>query len=108
VVYLPASVLILIGLLARTVRQSVEAGIVGLIAFLVAFFGTVLLIGIAWAQFFIGTFLAIDAQRSCFGTSGVPDNVRHPSTRLNPIKHSYIARTRLSKVGCRATDSWRW
>ena len=53
--YLPASVLILIGLVARTVRQS-EAGIVGLVAFLVAFFGTVLRIGIAWAQVFIGTF----------------------------------------------------
>ena len=54
--YLPASVLILIGLVARTVRQSVEASIVGLVAFLVAFFGTVLRIGIAWAQVFIGTF----------------------------------------------------
>jgi len=39
----------------------VEAGIVSLVAFLVAFFGPVLLIGIAWAQVFIGTFLAIEA-----------------------------------------------
>jgi len=103
-VYLPASVLILIGLVALYVRQSVEAGIVGL----VAFFGTVLLIGIAWAQFFIGTFFYRGPEIFVLEPLGVPDDVRHPSTRLNPIKHSYIARTRLSKVGCRATDSWRW
>ena len=46
----------MIGLVTLYVRQSVEAGIIGLVAFLVAFFGTVLRIGIAWAQFFIGTF----------------------------------------------------
>ncbi len=59
--YLLASVLILIGLVALYVRQSEEAGILGLVGFLVAFFGTALLVGVAWAQVFIGPFLAIEA-----------------------------------------------
>jgi hypothetical protein len=56
--YLLGVVFVLLGLLALYVRQSEAAGALGLIGFLVAFFGTVLAAGFFWASAFIAPALA--------------------------------------------------
>ena len=55
------SVLLLAGLVGLYVRQSEATGILGLVSFALAFFGTVLLAGAVWAQLFIAPFLATTA-----------------------------------------------
>ncbi len=56
--YLLGVALVLLGLFGLYVRQSEAAGALGLIGFLVAFFGTVLIAGFIWASTFIAPFLA--------------------------------------------------
>lgn len=56
--YLLGVALVLLGLFGLYVRQSEAAGALGLIGFLVAFFGTVLIAGFMWASTFIAPFLA--------------------------------------------------
>jgi hypothetical protein len=59
--YLLGGVLVLLGLVGIYVRQSEDAGILGLIGFLVAFFGMALLVGSAWFQLFVAPFFAVEA-----------------------------------------------
>jgi hypothetical protein len=53
--------LVLLGLVGLYARQSEAAGALGLIGFLVAFLGTVLIGGFFWASAFIGPALATEA-----------------------------------------------
>lgn len=62
--YLLGTVLVLVGLVALYVRQSEAAGILGLVSFAVAFFGTALLLGAVWAQLFVAPFLATRAPEA--------------------------------------------
>ena len=55
------AVFVLLGLCGLYVRQSEAAGALGLIGFLVAFLGTVLIGGLFWASAFIGPALATEA-----------------------------------------------
>jgi hypothetical protein len=59
--YLLGAVLLLVGLVGLYVRQSEAAGVLGIVGFLVAFIGTVLLAGAAWAQVFIAPLLSSEA-----------------------------------------------
>ena len=59
--YLLGGVLVLLGLVGIYVRQSEESGILGLVGFLVAFFGMALLVGSAWFQLFVAPFFAVEA-----------------------------------------------
>ena len=61
--YLLGAVLLLLGLVGLYVRQSEAAGILGLVAFLLAFFGTALALGATWAELFVAPSLAIEAPR---------------------------------------------
>jgi hypothetical protein len=61
--YLIGAVLLLLGLVGLYVRQSEAAGILGLVAFLVAFFGTALALGATWAELFVAPSLAVEAPR---------------------------------------------
>ncbi|MGH3087847.1 MAG: hypothetical protein ACRDSJ_11090 [Rubrobacteraceae bacterium] len=56
-----AGILLLIGLVGLYVRQSEASGIPGLIAFLVAFAGTALILGTWWTNAFVAPSLATDA-----------------------------------------------
>ncbi len=56
--YLLAVVLVLGGLVGLYARQSEEAGLLGVVGFLVAFLGTALLVGASWNQAFITPALA--------------------------------------------------
>ena len=62
-VFLLGVVLVLLGLVGLYVRQSEATGALGLIGFLVAFFGTVLIAGIFWASAFIAPALATEAPQ---------------------------------------------
>jgi hypothetical protein len=53
VLYLLGAALLLVGLVGLYVRQLEATGALGIVGFLVAFLGTVLLAGAAWAQVFI-------------------------------------------------------
>jgi len=57
VLYLLGAALLLIGLVGLYVRQSEAGGVLGILGFLVAFLGTVLLAGAAWTQVFIAPLL---------------------------------------------------
>jgi len=61
--YLLGGVLLLLGLVGLYARQSEAAGILGLVGFVAAVFGTVLVVGAIWAQLFVAPFLAIEAPR---------------------------------------------
>ena len=61
--YLLGGVLLLLGLVGLYARQSEAAGILGLVGFLVAFLGT-LLVGSAWFQLFVAPFFAVEAPRA--------------------------------------------
>ena len=61
--YMLGSVLLLGGLVALYVYQSKEAGILGVVGFVVAFLGTALIVGADWAQVFIGPLLAVNAPQ---------------------------------------------
>ena len=61
--YLLGVVFVLLGLLGLYVHQSEAAGALGLIGFLVAFLGTVLIGGFIWASAFIAPALATEAPR---------------------------------------------
>jgi hypothetical protein len=61
--YMLGSVLLLGGLVALYVAQSKEAGILGVVGFVVAFLGTALIVGADWAQVFIGPLLAVNAPQ---------------------------------------------
>ncbi len=56
--YLLAVVLVLGGLVGIYARQSEEAGLLGVVGFLVAFLGTALLVGVSWNQAFVTPALA--------------------------------------------------
>lgn len=56
--YLLSNTLLLIGLVGLYARQSEAAGVLGLVGFLVAFVGTVLLAGFSWTGVFIAPGLA--------------------------------------------------
>jgi hypothetical protein len=60
-VYLLGVALVLLGLPGLYVRQSEATGALGLIGFLVAFLGTVLVAGFIWASAFIAPALASEA-----------------------------------------------
>jgi hypothetical protein len=68
--FLAGGILILLGLVGLYTFQAAEAGIVGLIAFLVAFIGTGLVVGALWAATFVVPRLAeaapelVDAEPS--------------------------------------------
>lgn len=59
--YLLGSALLLLGLVGLYVSQSEEAGVMGLVGFLTAFLGTVLLVGALWFELFITPALAVEA-----------------------------------------------
>lgn len=61
--YMLGAVLLLGGLVAVYVYQSEEAGILGVVGFVVAFLGTALIIGATWAQVFIAPLLAVNAPQ---------------------------------------------
>lgn len=61
--FLLGVVFVLLGLLGLYVRQSEAAGALGLIGFLVAFLGTVLIGGFIWASAFIAPDLAVVAPQ---------------------------------------------
>ena len=61
--YLLGGVLLLLGLVGLYIRQSGPSGILGLVAFLVAFFGTALAVGATWAELFVAPSLAVEAPR---------------------------------------------
>ena len=61
--YLLGGVLLLLGLVGLYARQSEAAGILGLVGFVAALFGTVLALGAVWAQLFVAPSLAIEAPR---------------------------------------------
>ncbi len=54
-------VLLLVGLVGLYARQSEAAGILELVSFVVAFFGTALALGAVWTQLFVAPFLAVEA-----------------------------------------------
>lgn len=58
--YLLGAVLLLIGLVGLYASQSEEVGVLGLVGFLVAFLGTVLLAGTLWFELFITPALAVE------------------------------------------------
>ena len=59
--YLLSTALLLLGLVGLYTSQSQAAGILGLVGFLVAFLGTVLLAGALWFELFITPALATEA-----------------------------------------------
>jgi hypothetical protein len=61
--YMLGSVLLLGGLVAVYVYQCEEAGILGVVGFVVAFLGTALIVGANWAQVFIAPLLAVNAPQ---------------------------------------------
>lgn len=58
--YLLGAALLLLGLVGLYVSQSEEAGVLGLVGFLGAFLGTVLLAGTLWFELFITPALAVE------------------------------------------------
>ncbi len=61
--FLLGGVLLLLGLVGLYARQSEAAGILGLVGFVAALFGTVLALGVIWAQLFVAPSLAVEAPR---------------------------------------------
>ena len=61
--YLLGGVLLLLALVGLYIRQAGASGILGLVAFLVAFLGTALALGATWAELFVAPALAVEAPR---------------------------------------------
>ena len=61
--YLLGAVLLLLALVGLYIRQAQASGILGLVAFLVAFLGTALALGATWADLFVAPALAVEAPR---------------------------------------------
>ena len=61
--FMLGSVLLLGGLVAVYVYQSEEAGLLGVVGFVVAFLGTALIVGANWAQVFVAPFLAANVPQ---------------------------------------------
>jgi hypothetical protein len=61
--YLLGGVLLQLGLVGLYMRQSEASGILGLVAFLVAFLGTALAVGGTWAELFVVPAVAVEAPR---------------------------------------------
>jgi hypothetical protein len=57
IVFIVAELLTILGLVGLYVRQAEQAGVLGLIAFLVAFTGTVMVSGIEWGSAFMAPWL---------------------------------------------------
>ena len=62
--YLLGGVLLLLGLVGLYIRQSGTSGLLGFVAFLVAFLGTALAVGATWAELFVAPTLAVEAPRA--------------------------------------------
>ncbi len=58
VLFLLATVLLLLGLVGLYASQAEAAGVLGLVAFLVAFLGTALVVGAIWAETFVAPSVA--------------------------------------------------
>ena len=56
-----AGILVLIGLVGLYARQAEASGVPGLVAFLLAFAGTALILGTWWTNAFVGPVLAVEA-----------------------------------------------
>lgn len=56
-----AAVLILFALVGLYLRQSEEAGVLGVLGFVLAFLGTALVVGVSWALFFVAPSVALEA-----------------------------------------------
>ncbi len=70
--YLLSTALLLLGLVGLYTSQSQAAGILGLVGFLVAFLGTVLLVGALWFELFITPALAEQAPELVGAELGLP------------------------------------
>ncbi len=70
--YLISTALLLLGLVGLYISQSQAAGILGLVGFLVAFLGTVLLAGALWFELFITPALATEAPGLLEAELGLP------------------------------------
>lgn len=70
--YLLSTALLLLGLVGLYTSQSQAAGILGLVGFLVAFLGTVLLVGALWFELFITPALAAEAPELVEAELGLP------------------------------------
>ena len=70
--YLLSTALLLLGLVGLYTSQSQAAGILGLVGFLVAFLGTVLLAGVLWFELFITPGLATEAPELVGEELGLP------------------------------------
>ena len=70
--YLISTALLLLGLVGLYTSQSQAAGILGLVGFLVAFLGTVLLAGALWFELFITPALATEAPGLLEAELGLP------------------------------------
>jgi hypothetical protein len=79
-----STVLFLWALLALYKRQSIAAGTFGLWGFIVAFFGTALLVGNVWAEVFVWPTLARIAPNLATGQVAAP----HPDNWHNPVRPS--------------------
>lgn len=70
--YLLSGALLLLGLVGLYTSQSEETGILGLVGFLGAFLGTVLLAGALWFELFITPDLAVQAPELAEAELGLP------------------------------------
>ena len=70
--YLLSTALLLLGLVGLYTSQSEAVGILGLVGFLVAFLGTVLLAGALWFELFITPALATEAPELLEAELGLP------------------------------------
>lgn len=70
--YLLGGALLLLGLVGLYTSQSEETGILGLVGFLGAFLGTVLLAGALWFELFITPALAVQAPELAEAELGLP------------------------------------
>lgn len=70
--YLLGGALLLLGLIGLYTSQSEETGILGLVGFLGAFLGTVLLAGALWFELFITPALAVQAPELAEAELGLP------------------------------------
>ncbi len=70
--YLLGAALLLLGLVGLYTSQSQETGILGLVGFLAAFLGTVLLAGALWFELFITPALATQAPELAEAELGLP------------------------------------
>ena len=58
-----AAVMILFALVGLNIRHSEEMGVLGGLGFVLAFFGTALVVGLSWALFFVAPSVAVEAPQ---------------------------------------------